>query len=235
MEADDEIDEDEQLEDAEAGDLEGHAPPSNLPPSGLKEISSLASWTVSSSKAGCGVAALRSPDNTQFWQSDGPQPHYLTIHFFKLVSIVHMRIYLDFENDESYTPTKMQFWAGLGVHDLQEFAEMAFEQPRGWIDVDFSKVGPIPEDAEEASGGEVNWAARPVLRAFLVQVRIVENHQNGKDTHLRGLQIFAVDPTAQQRSRPPSSPAKVAAPGKKKRSHAIPIRKASWMLEPELR
>lgn len=31
----------------------------------------------------------------------------------------------------------------------------------------------------------------PVLRAHLVQVKILENHQNGKDTHLRGLQIFA--------------------------------------------
>lgn len=33
----------------------------------------------------------------------------------------------------------------------------------------------------------------PVLRAHLVQIKILENHQNGKDTHLRGLQIFARD------------------------------------------
>ena len=31
------------------------------------------------------------------------------------------------------------------------------------------------------------------LRAFLVQVRIMENHQNGKDTHVRGLKIYARD------------------------------------------
>lgn len=31
------------------------------------------------------------------------------------------------------------------------------------------------------------------LRCFLVQVRIVENHQNGKDTHVRGLKVFARD------------------------------------------
>lgn len=54
-----------------------------LPPSGLKEISSLASWTVSTNKPGCGVTALRSPDTNLFWQSDGPQPHLLSIHFFK--------------------------------------------------------------------------------------------------------------------------------------------------------
>lgn len=32
-----------------------------------------------------------------------------------------------------------------------------------------------------------------ILRVFLVQVRIVENHQNGKDTHVRGLKIYARD------------------------------------------
>lgn len=38
----------------------------------------------------------------------------------------------------------------------------------------------------------------PVLRAHLVQIKILENHQNGKDTHLRGLQIFALDDEKQQ-------------------------------------
>lgn len=80
--------------------------PSLLP--GLREISPLATWTLSSSKPGCGLAQLRHPSPSQFWQSDGPQPHTLTLHFFKLVAIVKMRIYLDFESDESYTP----MWAG---------------------------------------------------------------------------------------------------------------------------
>ncbi|KAG9717664.1 galactose-binding like protein, partial [Aureobasidium melanogenum] len=120
-----------------------------LPPRGLKEISSLASWTVSTSKPGCGVAALRHPSSSLFWQSDGPQPHLLTVHFFKQVAVAHIRIYLDFENDESYTPTRMQFWAGTGLHDLIEFADMQFEQPRGWIPVDFSQVGPIEEEDNE--------------------------------------------------------------------------------------
>jgi anaphase-promoting complex subunit 10 len=35
---------------------------------GLKEIGNLASWTVSSSKPGCGVAALRDEDTSFFWQ-----------------------------------------------------------------------------------------------------------------------------------------------------------------------
>ncbi|KAF1364423.1 galactose-binding like protein, partial [Lizonia empirigonia] len=137
----------------------------------LREISTLASWTVSSSKPGCSIPQLRHPSPSMFWQSDGPQPHYLNIHFFKLVRIVGLRLYLDFEQDESYTPTRIIFLAGSGMNDLQEWGEMRLESPRGWVWADFSGM--------------------PVLRAHLVQVKILENHQNGKDTHLRGLQIFA--------------------------------------------
>lgn len=221
--------------------------PNQLPPRGLKEISSLASWTVSTSKPGCGVAALRNPDTSLFWQSDGPQPHLLSIHFFKLVSISHIRIFLDFLNDESYTPTKIQFFAGYGVYDVIEFAEMSFEQPRGWIDVDFSMVGPIADDDEEHEENGVrviDWDKRPVLRCFLLQVKILENHQNGKDTHLRGLQIFAKDERAEEAQEREESPDdEIGQPAEmperpkvaKNRSDAPRIKKASWMLDPELR
>ncbi|CAD0040152.1 unnamed protein product [Aureobasidium pullulans] len=216
----DDEDEDDEDADIEEGELDG-APASTsgdqLPPTGLKEISSLASWTVSTSKPGCGVAALRHPSTSLFWQSDGPQPHLLTVHFFKQVAVAHIRIYLDFENDESYTPTRMQFWAGTGLHDLIEFADMQFEQPRGWIPVDFS------------------------------QVRILENHQNGKDTHLRGLQIFARDERAEDGGLAEGVDAKegaladrvdmpVRSKEKRTRSEGLPkLKKASWMMEPELR
>ncbi|KAA6412209.1 MAG: galactose-binding like protein [Lasallia pustulata] len=145
----------------------------------LREISPLASWTVSTSKPGCGIPALLSPSPSQFWQSDGPQPHLLTAHFFKLVRIVQIRVYLDFELDESYTPTRMVFLAGMGMYDLTEFGEWVGEGPRGgwrwgW-----------------GGGGEAE--AGNVLRAMVLQVRVCENHQNGKDTHVRGVQVFARD------------------------------------------
>ena len=118
--------------------------------------------------------------------------------------IVHIRLYLDFTLDESYTPTKLSFLAGTSHHDLQEFVELAFEQPKGWIDVDLSGVG--------GGGGRARPGAdpdEPVLRAHLVQVRISENHQNGKDTHVRGLQIFA-----REESRRAVSAAVAPGPGK---------------------
>jgi len=112
-------------------------------------------------------------------RSDGPQPHHLNIHFSRLVSIVSIRIFLDFEADESYTPTRITLLAGTGYHDLIPFSALEFAQPKGWIDVPLDHVG----------GGEDG----KTLRAFLVQVRVVENHQNGKDTQFRGLKIYARD------------------------------------------
>ncbi|KAI4748153.1 galactose-binding like protein [Aureobasidium sp. EXF-12298] len=240
------------ISDLDSSVLSYHGAPSTsgdpLPPRGLKEISSLASWTVSTSKPGCGVAALRHPSSSLFWQSDGPQPHLLTVHFFKQVAVAHIRIYLDFENDESYTPTRMQFWAGTGLHDLIEFADMQFEQPRGWIPIDFSQVGPIEEEDNEYPDS-IDWSKRPLLRCFILQVRILENHQNGKDTHLRGLQIFARDERAEENTglmeddadtkegaRVDRMNIPVRSKEKRKRSEGLPkLKKASFMMEPELR
>lgn len=112
-------------------------------------------------------------------RSDGPQPHHLNIHFSRLVLIRAIRIYLDFEADESYTPTRITLLAGTGYHDLIPFSTLEFAQPKGWIDVSLDNVG----------GGDDG----KTLRAFLVQVRVMENHQNGKDTHVRGLKIYARD------------------------------------------
>ncbi|KAI9820540.1 MAG: anaphase promoting complex subunit doc1 [Thelocarpon impressellum] len=198
----------ESAEDEEDGEGEDTGAESEKPafdPTDLKEIGNLASWTVSTSKPGCGVEALRDEDPNLFWQSDGPQPHLLNIHFTRLVAISHIRLYLDFSLDESYTPTKLAFLAGTAHHDLQEFVELAFEQPRGWIDIDLSGVGgrqprrsspsSLTSSASSASDDrddeEDEENTQPVLRAHLVQMRIAENHQNGKDTHVRGLQIFA--------------------------------------------
>lgn len=222
---------------------EAEEEPEVFPPPGLKEISSLASWTVSTAKPGNGVAALRSPDPAHFWQSDGPQPHLLSIHFFKLVPIVSIRVLLSFEDDESYTPTKIQFLAGMGVHDIQEFAEMSFEQPNGWHEVDFSRVGPIEpdDDGDEDDDREIDWSKRPVLRAFLLQVRILENHQNGKDTHLRGVRVFARDDAQQSRVTAPATqsavlPTRLALKkGAAVRTAPNNVKLAPWMMEPDLR
>ena len=64
------------------------------------------------------------------------------------------------------------------MHDLLEFSEWRGEEPKGWVIVDLDGVG---------VGGKAE------LRAWVLQIRILENHQNGKDTHVRGVQIFGKD------------------------------------------
>lgn len=80
----------------------------------------------------------------------------------------------------------MEFLAGMGMYDLTEFAEWVGEAPRGWVDVKLEGVG--------CGGGDV-------LRAMMVQVKICENHQNGKDTHVRGVQVFARDERVRKETR----------------------------------
>lgn len=78
-----------------------------------------------------------------------------------------------------------------------------------------------------------------MLRAMVVQVRVCENHQNGKDTHVRGLQIFARD----EKERSGRGAAEVEGEGKEKRNGAVGrdgdvrvrLEEPEWMKEPELR
>lgn len=237
---------------------------------GLREISSLATWTLSSAKPGCALAQLRYPSPTQFWQSDGPQPHTLTLHFFKLVAIVKMRVYLDFGLDESYTPTKMRFFAGMSEGGLVEFGHWqavettdpetgevhsSVENICGWLEVPLKGVGGrdkrnygdedgLLHDADEMERDDEdidNLMGGDVLKAMVVQVRICENHQNGKDTHVRGFQVFARDDTGTKEMR------KVVRKGKQKtrttatieddddETELVGLQPADWMGDPELR
>ena len=68
--------------------------------------------------------------------------------------------------------------SGTGLHDLIEFFSWHGEEPRGWVDANLDGCGP---------------EGRAELRAFIIQIRVLENHQNGKDTHVRGVQVFAKD------------------------------------------
>lgn len=232
---------------------------------GLRDISSLATWTLSSAKPGCALAQLRNPNPALFWQSDGPQPHTLTLHFFKLVAIVKMRIYLDFELDESYTPTKMKFFAGMSEGGLVEFGSWevtetvdpetgephsSIEGIRGWIDVPLKGVGgretryhEIGDYGIENALGSNHSNERAgtrgdVLKAMVVQIRICENHQNGKDTHVRGFQVFSRDTstTGELSSlRTKNKQAKDASQGDDDGGKMVKLQPPDWMGDPEIR
>ncbi len=268
------VDDDSLLESAP------HDPDDSRLLAGLRDISSLATWTLSSSKPGCALPQLRHPSPTHFWQSDGPQPHTLTLHFFKLVSIVKMRIYLDFDLDESYTPTKMKFYAGMSEGGLVEFGSWEVEEKtdpqtgetisnienvKGWIEVSLKGVGgrdtryherheqkakkkPRPSDMDITLDDVdddyeddlmTDYVGGDVLKAMVVQVRICENHQNGKDTHVRGFQVFARDDSGGKEGRKVVKRAKrVDTPNDvdvEDEVEVVGIQEADWMGEPEIR
>ncbi|KAG6037357.1 hypothetical protein E4U40_005532 [Claviceps sp. LM458 group G5] len=171
----------ERGEEDEDGDEDSDEPMSLVDPAdiGLKEISNLGRFTVSSHKPGSGVEELRSDDLKVFWQSDGPQPHKLTVYFVKRVGIRDIRFYVDCNEDESYTPTKIVFQSGTSENNLLEFASMTLDSPTGWQQVPLAGVGGEPDGN--------------TLVSYVLQMQILENQQNGKDTHLRGIKIYAFD------------------------------------------
>ena len=142
---------------------------------GLTDIGNLAHWKVSSFKLGCGVAQLREDNPDTFWQSDSTQPHAITIHFSKKVSLKQISIYTDFNLDESYTPSNIMVLAGHGLHDLNEVATLNMREPRGWNHIKFNN---LRDDG--------------LLKCFFVKLLIIANHQNGKDTHIRSVKTFSL-------------------------------------------
>lgn len=111
----------------------------------LREIGGSAVWTVTSSKPGCGVEMLRDGKTETYWQSDGVNPHFITVQFPRRVQMLELRIYMDIKQDESYTPNKISVRAGTGLHDLQvsgggarcgtavHAGAVAGAQERGWV------------------------------------------------------------------------------------------------------
>jgi len=139
-----------------------------------RDIGHLASWTLTSAKPNHGVEALCSPAPELYWQSDGPSPHKINILFPKRAQIKWISLYMDYSLDESYTPSQIVILAGTGPYDLTEVKTINLNEPRGWQTIDVGEFG-----------------RNGVLKAFLVQISILANHQNGKDTHLRGVKVFA--------------------------------------------
>ncbi|CAD6271753.1 unnamed protein product [Miscanthus lutarioriparius] len=58
----------------------------------MREMAKTAAWSVISCKAGNGVAALRDDNLDTYWQSDGAQPHLVSIQIQKKVQLQVIQI-----------------------------------------------------------------------------------------------------------------------------------------------
>ena len=138
-----------------------------------REVGNQATWSLSSCKPGFGVDQLRDGTVDTYWQSDGQLPHLVNIQFRRKTTLTDVAVYTDFKLDESYTPAKISVRAGTNFNDLQEIEVFELTEPSGWV------VIPLKDMHE-----------RPI-RTFMVQIAVMANHQQGRDTHLRQIQIHS--------------------------------------------
>jgi anaphase-promoting complex subunit 10 len=146
-------------------------------------------WELSSSKPGNGVEQLRDMSNETYWQSDGTtQPHWVQITFRRRLPIVYVALYLDIALDESYTPKTLSVETGMTAQDLSASPtnmKMELTDPSGWSVIAISgPPDPLTMDT--------------TVKTHLIRINILSMHQNGRDTHIRRLAIFA------KRTMPPA-------------------------------
>ncbi|EYC00746.1 hypothetical protein Y032_0113g383 [Ancylostoma ceylanicum] len=122
---------------------------------------------------GNGIHELLHDSVDKYWQSDGPQPHTVTIEFPRKTDISFVMMYLDFKNDESYTPSKIIVHLGSSLVHLDDGLPVEFNEPTGWQLIDLRS----------------RRTNRP-SRAMVIQLQVVHNHQNGRDTHIRHIRVL---------------------------------------------
>eukprot|EP01102_Stenamoeba_stenopodia_P020071 TRINITY_DN7712_c0_g1_i2.p1 TRINITY_DN7712_c0_g1~~TRINITY_DN7712_c0_g1_i2.p1 ORF type:complete len:192 (-),score=32.50 TRINITY_DN7712_c0_g1_i2:29-604(-) len=138
-----------------------------------REIGKHAVWSLSSAKPGFGVEQLRDDNLETYWQSDGAQPHTININFARKFPVDEIAIYADFSLDESYTPQAISIRSGTTFHDLKELKKVEMQEPTGWVVFSLS-------DAQTGKPLQTNF----------IQIAVLSNHQNGRDTHIRQLKIY---------------------------------------------
>ncbi|EOA31521.1 hypothetical protein CARUB_v10014711mg [Capsella rubella] len=144
----------------------------------LREMGKNAAWSVSSCKPGNGVGTLRDDNIETYWQSDGLQPHLINIQFQKKVKLQLVVLYVDFKLDESYTPSKISIRAGDGFHNLKEIKSVELVKPTGWVCLSLSGTDP----------------RETFVNTFMLQIAILSNHLNGRDTHIRQIKVYGPRP-----------------------------------------
>ncbi|KAK3100224.1 hypothetical protein FSP39_016532 [Pinctada imbricata] len=137
----------------------------------LREVGHQAVWSLSSCKPGFGVDQLLDGSGDSYWQSDGPQLHLVNIQFRRKTTIHDICIYTDYKADESYTPNRISLRAGSHFNDLIEIEQIEMSEPVGWVCVPMKDINGKP------------------IRMFIVQIAVLSNYQNGRDTHLRRIKV----------------------------------------------
>jgi len=101
-------------------------------------------------------------------------PHTISASFQRRVHATAVRLFIDFSQDESYTPTKLAVRVGTtgAGNDVPLLTTVRMEEPRGWQTVW------LPDES------------RAGLWVWRLAVEVQQNHQNGRDSHVRQVQVL---------------------------------------------
>merc|ERR1711936_781327 len=94
--------------------------------------------------------------------------------FKRKTTVSAVAIYTDFRHDESYTPSKVSVRCGTNFNDLQEIEVVELKEPSGWVKI------PLKDLNDR------------LVRSFMVQIAVLSNHQQGRDTHLRQIKSLEI-------------------------------------------
>lgn len=183
----------------------------------MVDISKLCYWKASSSKVMHPIENVLNDDPESFWQSDGGQPHIVDIYFNKRVELAMLVLFFGFEVDESYSPSVMKIYIGDSINDLIYYEEWRIQRITQWFakkfpsypqkrknhtdeDIDlYDERRPERHYEERYRRNDSNKNTKhekemtlPV-KCQVMRLTFPLNHDNGKDTHLRGIRIFAKD------------------------------------------
>jgi len=87
---------------------------------------------------------------------------------------------------------------GSHFNDLTELHQVELNEPSGWTIIHLHE--PLATDANTT----LTTTPAATVRAFMIQIAVLSNHQNGRDTHLRHIKIHSPvsDTTGSTRRQP---------------------------------
>ncbi|KAI8338704.1 anaphase-promoting complex, subunit 10-domain-containing protein [Chlamydoabsidia padenii] len=134
-------------------------------------------WKVSTFRPDWGVEKMKDNNPLTYWQSDCPNPrspHTIDLYFHQATFIKQVSIFIDFLQDESYSPKEISIRGGTTYRDLHEIACFECGETVGWKNVDLSSIMNEP------------------LRVFQLQIAVLSTHLNGRDVHVRQIKVYSI-------------------------------------------
>ncbi|KAI5192215.1 anaphase-promoting complex subunit 10 [Nematocida minor] len=124
---------------------------------------------LSTYKTGHGPEELFSESLEQFWHTDGNLPHYIEIEFHEIKRLAEIKMNLGHTQDKSYIPKEIEIRCGKTRDTIEVLKTVLISDKMPVVNIS------INEDC------------------CYLQIIILSNHQEGRDSRIRGLTLSFQD------------------------------------------